>query len=225
MLALAFLGISLISAVNVWHWPGYWAGIWGLVIAPLIFYTAVRILVTSPGERQAVAMSLGIGGALAAGIGLIGWASGGGVDVDGVRRLIGLTFSPNQTALYLIRAIFVLIGLALMHDRVSSPSGKGSSRVAQAGPSADPFPEGSHQGHRSLLWSAVGVVALAILLTGSRGALSDRPRSRQRGGNSSISTKFDEVGCTHALVEPGARVTRPPPASTCLQNASTSSHS
>jgi O-antigen ligase len=170
-LALAFLGISLLSAGNVWHWPGYWAGIWGLVITPLIFYAAVRVLVTDPGQRCAVVTALGIGGALAAGIGLIGWASGGGVAVDSVRRLIGLTFSPNQTALYLIRALFVLIGIALMHDLSSSPSGKGSSRVAQAGPSADPFPEGSRRGHCALWWLAVGVVALALLLTGSRGAL------------------------------------------------------
>lgn len=140
LLAFAFLGISLIAAVNVWHWPGYWAGLGSLVIAPLLFYVAVRVLVTGDEERRSVVAALGIGGALAAGIGLIHWAGGGGVEVDGVRRLVGLTFSPNQTALYLLRALFVLIGLAL-------------------------------GGWRSHWWIGVGMVALALFLTGSRGAL------------------------------------------------------
>jgi putative inorganic carbon (HCO3(-)) transporter len=139
-LALSFLGISLISALNVWHWPGYWAGIGSWVIAPMIFYVAVRVLVTGDAESRAVVIALGIGGALAAGIGLIDWVGGGGVGVDGVRRLVGLTFSPNQTALYLLRALFVLIGLAL-------------------------------SGWRFLGWIGVGTVALALFLTGSRGAL------------------------------------------------------
>ncbi|MBX2997271.1 MAG: O-antigen ligase family protein [Caldilineaceae bacterium] len=139
VLALSFLGISLISALNVWHWPGYWAGMGSLVIIPLLLFVNVRIWMGDADARRAVVMALGIGGALAGGIGLIDWLGGGG-EVDGVRRLMGLTFSPNQTALYLLRALFVLIGLAL-------------------------------SGWRSLAWIGVGVVALAIFLTGSRGAL------------------------------------------------------
>ncbi len=41
----------------------------------------------------------------------------------------------------------------------------------------------------------------------------------------SMNTKYDEVGWIHALLRPGTRLTRPPFASTCAQNASTSSHS
>ncbi|MEZ4830465.1 MAG: O-antigen ligase family protein [Caldilineaceae bacterium] len=74
------------------------------------------------------------------GVGLVQWLSGGGVDVDGVRRLMGLTFSPNQTALYLLRTLFLLVGVAL-----------------------------SRQGRWT--WAAVTLTAVALVLTGSRGAL------------------------------------------------------
>jgi O-antigen ligase len=97
-------------------------------------------LVTDADDRRSAVAALGIGGALAAGIGLIDWVGSGGVEVDGMRRLVGLTFSPNQSALYLLRALFVLIGLAL-------------------------------SGQRTLWWIAVGVVVVALFLTGSRGAL------------------------------------------------------
>ncbi|MBI1297392.1 hypothetical protein GC175_20825 [bacterium] len=140
LLALAWLAISLLAALSVWHWPGYIAGLWTLVIGPVLLYVAARRFVVDVAQWRALALALGIGGCVAAGIGLVQWLSGGGVAVDGVRRLMGLTFSPNQTALYLLRTLFLLVGVAL------SCKGRGA-------------------------WGAVGLTAVALVLTGSRGAL------------------------------------------------------
>jgi O-antigen ligase len=80
---------------------------------------------------------------LIAGIGLISWLQGKGTLADGMLRLTGLGFSSNHTALYLIRTLAITIGLAL----------------AVAGL------------RQWLWWLWTGVVAVALLLTGSRGAM------------------------------------------------------
>ena len=140
LLAFAWVTTSLLSAFSVWHWPGYVTGLWSLVIVPVLLYVAARRIVVDAAQWRALALALGIGGCVAAGIGLVQWLSGGGVAVDGVRRLLGLTFSPNQTALYLLRTLFLLVGVAL------SRQGRGA-------------------------WGAVALTAVALVLTGSRGAL------------------------------------------------------
>ncbi len=86
-----------------------------------------------------------------------GWQpglAGHGVDVDGVRRLVGPHFSPNHTALYLLRTFFLGVGLAAAcyADRTAA---------AQKWYSAGGI----------LLWAATALVLLALVLTGSRGAL------------------------------------------------------
>jgi O-antigen ligase len=114
-----------------------------LVVVPLLLWAGVRAHVRDPHALQVTASALFLGGALAALWGLLRWASGEGVAVDGVNRLVGPHFSPNHTALYLERTLLLGAGLA----------------VASARP------------WRGWLVAGCGGVLLALVLTGSRGAL------------------------------------------------------
>ncbi len=105
-LALAWLGVSLVTLPGAWYLPGYLQGMWDLVLAPGLMFAAVRSL-ARPTDRSGLAWALAVGGAAAAFLGLVDWIQGGGTWVDGVRRLSGLAFSPNQTALYLERTLFL----------------------------------------------------------------------------------------------------------------------
>jgi O-antigen ligase len=112
------------------------------VIAPLVGYLAIRTLVDTRVAQRRIAVTLCAGGLLVALLGLVDWARGGGTLADGVLRLVGPYFSPNQTALYLVRTLFLGIGLALAAKTRWRP-----------------------------LWVvACSVVAIALLLTASRGA-------------------------------------------------------
>ena len=142
LLVAAWIVISLLAAHNVWHWPGYIVGLWEFVVVPALLYAGIRLLAAEPRNQRAVLTALFAGGALAAGIGGIDWLLGGGVSADGVRRLMGITFSPNQTALYLLRTLLVGVGL-----------------LASFGL------------RRPLLTASCILVAAALLLTASRGAL------------------------------------------------------
>ena len=141
-LVAAWVVISLLAARNVWHWPGYTVGLWEFVAVPALLFTGIRLLAARPRQQQAVLTALFAGGALAAGVGGIDWLIGGGVSVDGVRRLMGISFSPNQTALYLLRTLPVGIGLLATAGRL-----------------------------RPALTACCLLVASALLLTASRGAL------------------------------------------------------
>ncbi len=142
-LALTWLLINLLSMRNAWQGRAYLQGLMELVIVPLILYVAVRVFARDARSmRRAVAALFG-GGLLVALFGLARWLQGQGVEVDGVLRLVGAYYSPNQTALTLLRALFVGMGLAL----------------------------GVH-GRRRIAWLALaGTTAAALLLTASRGAL------------------------------------------------------
>ena len=142
LLVAAWIVISLLAARNVWHWPGYIDGLWELVAVPALLYAGIRLLAAEPRQQRAVLTALFAGGALAAGLALLDWLFGGGVTVDGVRRLMGMTFSPNQTALYLLRTLLVGVGL-LATCRRRHPA----------------------------LTAGFLLVAAALLLTASRGAL------------------------------------------------------
>jgi O-antigen ligase len=141
--ALFWLAISVISLINVWHWPAYGRGFAEWVIAPLILFGAVRLFVQKAESLRRVAGALCVGGLLVALFGLIDWFQGGGTAVDGLRRLVGPYFSANHAALYLERTLFLGVGLAL-----------------------------AAQGRWRLWWfGAVALVGAALLLTASRGAL------------------------------------------------------
>ena len=144
-LALVWMTVNLIAVWNVWRWPAYARGLVDLALTPLLLYGAARLLVRNEDDRRRVARALYAGGALAAILGLITWLQGGGVLADGVRRLVGPHFSPNHTALYLERTLFLGLGL-LMIDRTRA--------------------------RRWIIVSAgvLGLVMLALLLTASRGA-------------------------------------------------------
>jgi hypothetical protein len=86
---------------------------------------------------------LAAGGVLVAGIGMASWLQGQGTVADGMLRLTGLGYSSNHTALYLIRTVAITVGLMLA-----------------AG------------GNLRWLWGAwTALVGVALLLTGSRGAM------------------------------------------------------
>lgn len=145
-LALGWLLLGGIGGLGAWHGAAYARGLWEITLAPLLLYGLICLWATSPVQARWVVGGLALGGAVAGIIGLLGWLQGAGTWVDGVRRLQGLTFSPNQTALYLLRTLFVIGGMAAWY---------GARR---------PIPAG--------MWGALGLTALlALALTGSRGAL------------------------------------------------------
>ncbi len=158
--ALGLLLVSLLAAARVWHWGAYRQGMVDLVLVPLVLWFAFRILDDGFPQRRAgefasrMAQALFAGGVLAAVWGLAAWLSGHGVDVDGVRRLVGPHFSPNHTALYLLRTFFLGVGLAAAG--CAAPT-CGTQRWARR--------------VGILLWAASALVLLALVLTGSRGAL------------------------------------------------------
>lgn len=138
--------LSLLSMVNVWHWPAFVHGTFDLVVTPLLLWLAVRTLAVTEEERRRVLTALFAGGVLAALVGLIGWLRGQGADVDGIQRLVGPHFSANHTALYLERTLFLGLALIVVWRR----------RPGRLLPMAT--------------WGAVLLVASALVLTGSRGA-------------------------------------------------------
>lgn len=140
---LLLLPMSLLAAVNVWQWPAFIRGTLDLVIIPLILWLEVRVLAPAASDRRYIFQALVAGGVLAASVGLLSWLYGNGVLVDGMRRLVGPHFSPNHTALYLERTLFLSLAALFV--------------VAQ------------HQ--RALAIGATAVTAAALVLTGSRGAL------------------------------------------------------
>lgn len=142
-LALGWLAVGLLSAGANWSWAYSPGALWSTVLAPLLVYLLARALVQNRRGLGRVTAAVAIGGLAAAAIGLFLWVQGQGVAADGVRRLLGLTFSPNQTALMLERVLFVCLGLAAA----------------------------VRSGRRTLWLAGAGIVALALLLTGSRGAL------------------------------------------------------
>ena len=157
---LGLLAASLLAGARVWNWRAYGQGLLDLVLAPLALWFAFRILDDGDdgpfaakvgGFAYAVGLALFAGGALAGAWGLAAWFGGHGVEVDGVRRLVGPHFSPNHTALYLLRTFFLGVGLA------AACSTAGADKRAQ--------------GLGILLWAATALVLLALVLTGSRGAL------------------------------------------------------
>ncbi len=143
LVPLLLLPMSLLAAVNVWQWPAYLRGTLDLVVVPLILWLEVRVLAPTEVDRRNVLLALIAGGALAAIIGLAGWLRSDGAVVDGMRRLVGPHFSPNHTALYLERTLFLSLAALLIVARRQ----------------------------RAAALTAIGVVAVALVLTGSRGAL------------------------------------------------------
>lgn len=158
--ALGLLVVSVPAAARVWQWEAYRQGMVDLVLVPLALWFAVRILDDKASERTAgglaynIAQALFAGGVLAAAWGLAAWLRGHGVDIDSMRRLVGPHFSPNHTALYLLRTFFLGAGLAAAW--YADPAG--ATRKWEGG-------------RGILLWAATALVLLALVLTGSRGAL------------------------------------------------------
>jgi len=91
----------------------YLRGMNDFVLTPLLFYVAIRALVKTKRARWILLIALAAGGVLVAGIGWWKWLQGTSIAADGINRLVGTHYSPNHTALYLLRTLFLLIGLQL----------------------------------------------------------------------------------------------------------------
>lgn len=143
VLALCWLLINLASTFNVWYWPAYWQSFFELALMPLLLYLSVRMWITTEDAALQLGLWLFTGGLLAALWGWSSWLQNGGVAVDGVSRLVGPHFSPNHTALYLERSLFLGIGLVCCTRGITRRVGFASTLL----------------------------IALALLLTFSRGAL------------------------------------------------------
>lgn len=117
LLAASWLLINLLPMLNIWQWDAYRTGLLEIGIQPLVLYGAVRLLIRSKDEQRQLVIALITGGVLVAGWGLLDWLAGGGVDADGVRRLVGPYFSPNHAALFLIRSLFLVIGISASAQR------------------------------------------------------------------------------------------------------------
>ncbi|HXF64067.1 MAG TPA: O-antigen ligase family protein [Caldilineaceae bacterium] len=142
-MAIGWMAVGLLGAAGVWYWPAYGQGLLALVIAPLALFTLLRWWEPARAQPSRMAGALFAGGLFLTLAGLGDWLRGGGTVADELRRLVGPTFSPNHTALYLERTLFLGLGLAL-----------------------------ARQGwQRWGMLAACGLIALALALTGSRGAL------------------------------------------------------
>jgi hypothetical protein len=142
-IALGWLATMLLGATGVWYWPAYWIGMLNLVITPLLLFLLIRMWATTRQHTHTLIVALAAGGILIAGIGLIDWMQGDGTLADGMLRLTGLGFSSNHTALYLIRTLAITVGLVLAVSNRSK--------------------------WHWILWTLM--TGLALLLTGSRGAI------------------------------------------------------
>ena len=151
---IGWLGIGLLTMVNVWHWPAYWTGMMDLMIVPLLLDRMVRLFATDRRSQTIAAVALLAGGVLVATMGLIDWLGGGGTEADALRRLTGPYFSPNHTALYLERSLFLGLGILLFWSTERSTQSGFKSKTTTA-----------------VLVTAIGAIGLALLLTASRGAL------------------------------------------------------
>jgi len=156
---LLLLPMTLAAALNVWYWPAFVRGALDVVFAPLLLWWAVRVLAITDADRTRVLAALFAGGVLVALVGLAGWLHNGGVEVDGIRRLVGPHFSSNHTALYLERSLFLGLALLLMTARRWRETTL--MTMLPMVPVLLPV----------LLMVAVLVVVTALVLTGSRGAL------------------------------------------------------
>ena len=180
VLAATWVVVVAFSALGVWYWPAYAAGVVEMVFTPLVLFWAVRSFTASGRERRTVVIALVAGGVAAASLGLVDWLRGGGTEADAVRRLAGPYFSPNHAALYLLRTLFAALGLAVFFT----------------------------SWRRVLFAMLAAICGLALLLTASRGALLlglpagvailsllAIPHARRRGsGNGTHGTTYRVAG-------------------------------
>ncbi|MEM7533378.1 MAG: O-antigen ligase family protein [Chloroflexota bacterium] len=158
-LALGLLALSLFSSTSAWHWTGYQQGMIDFVLVPLVLYVAVRLFVRTRAQYQWVVWVLFASGLWVAFIGLQTWVQGGGTVADNVLRLVGPHYSPNHTALYLLRTVF--IGVGLLFCNIPRPPYKDGLRLSRT-------PYLFWLGGMGLL---LMMIIIALMLTVSRGAL------------------------------------------------------
>lgn len=153
-LVVSWVGIGALSAGNGWHPTANAVGLLNLVIVPALFYGVIRMWKNEAAFSPQMASALFTSGVVVAAIGLLSWWRGYGTEADGVHRLVGPHFSPNHTALYLERTLFVGIGLAA-HLKAKHPPTE--CKVAWV--------------RRLFLTATLLITGAALVLTASRGSL------------------------------------------------------
>lgn len=143
VLAVLWLALNLMGVFSAWRWSALIRGVAEMALFPLLLFAAARLFIQTDEQLRRVCAALFAGGGLVALVGLVRWLGGDGTSADGVLRLVGPHFSPNHTALYLERTLFLGIGFVFA---VRPPARWG--------------------------WlAACALVLAALILTASRGAL------------------------------------------------------
>lgn len=141
------------ESVREWRWT---------VAEPSLWYFAALYILRSRESAQRIVQLWIAGAASSSALLLFNWFQGGGVSVEGVRRLVGFYSHPNAAALALERPLMLVLGL-LSASFISSP------RIAA---SSLPPPLETGQIPYFLFWSlSAGLIGSATLLTFSRGAI------------------------------------------------------
>jgi O-antigen ligase len=166
---LAFFILGLIST--------RWAGNFGVasrefrivLLDPILLYGLIRAGAAAgitPNATSRYVTALLASGVAVCAIGLYQYFTGNVILADGVARLTAVWGSPNNVGLYLERLLPIALSFALLlHDSTSNTGAEPHRRDKEN--TIESFPHW----HRWIYVGMVGLFALTILLTYSRGAL------------------------------------------------------
>jgi O-antigen ligase len=147
MLTLVIAGV--ISTVYAQQQVEAWRELRMAIVEPALVYGILRMTPVVPSQRRNILLALVAGGLAVACIGLVNYARGVVFPAElGIPRIRSVYGSPNNDALFLGRMFAILLPAAIL-----------SRQWAQA------------RWQRIAAWGGLGVVAIALVLSQSRGAL------------------------------------------------------
>ncbi|MDW8351395.1 MAG: O-antigen ligase family protein [Anaerolineae bacterium] len=163
---LGLVGVALLSALQADFRVEAFRELRLVIVEPALVYLMLRTLPATPGEGMArrfmpIVEGFVLGAAVVATIGLINYAQGNTIEAEvGLPRIKSVFGSPNNDALYLERALPILLAMAIL----GYPAWRMKHREALWQPTLDSL--------RFVLYPiGILLVTLALLLTQSRGAL------------------------------------------------------
>lgn len=165
--ALALVGVALLSALQADFRVEAFRELRLVIAEPALVYLMLRMLPPdrdeglTPEQRvMPILDGFALGAVIVAMIGLINYAQGNTIEAEfGLPRIKSVFGSPNNDALYLERALPIMLAVALFGRRARCAS-RGAFQLSAIGASRG-----------ALYWVGFVPVALALLLTQSRGAL------------------------------------------------------
>ncbi|WP_169238770.1 O-antigen ligase family protein [Candidatus Roseilinea sp. NK_OTU-006] len=165
--ALALVGVGLLSALQADFRVEAFRELRLVIVEPALVYLMLRMLppdrnegLTPEQRAMPILDGFALGAVAVAMIGLINYAQGNTIEAEfGLPRIKSVFGSPNNDALYLERALPMMLAVALL-GRPAGRTERGAFQISAIGAS------------RVALYGVGSVpVALALLLTQSRGAL------------------------------------------------------